>query len=104
MNHQHRWQLLAAGTGRAGQVALDRAAVSGRGVSGSFDVEPGVIGWHLLAGSEVRAQRGEQTGNCHANLGKLSRLRKKAAPVQLAVDIGVKEDQYILVKVMGGKA
>ena len=104
VNDQHGGQLVRARAGKAGQVAFDAAGAGGRRVAEPFDFEPWVVLGHLLAGCEVGAQRGQQAGRRHARLGELFRLRKKSAPVQVAVDISVEEDQYFLVKVLGGQA
>ena len=55
---------------------------------------------HLRA-RKVRAQGGQQTGCRHAAHGKLLRPVQKAAPVNRAVHVGVKQNQQFLVKVLG---
>jgi len=104
VNHQHGRQLGSARAGRARQVAVDAARAAGRGIVEPFDCQPRIVLRNLLAGCKVRAQRGEQARSAQARLGEPLRLREKPPPVQAAVDVSVKQEQQLLVKIPDARA
>ncbi|MBG6077759.1 hypothetical protein IWX85_003612 [Polaromonas sp. CG_9.11] len=104
VDHQHRRQSGRARTGRSCQVTLDAAIAGGRWNTRALGLEPRIVLRNLLSRCKVGAQRRQQADGGDPRRGKLLRLHQKTAPVQGAVDIGIKQNQQFLFKVLRGQA
>ena len=103
VDHQHAGQLARCAS-RFGHIGLQAAVARRRRHVDHLGGETWVVFGDDLCGGKVGAERGQQAGRRHATHGELGGAVEKTPPVQVAVHIGVKQDEQFLVEISSGEA